>query len=277
MKLKPIPKGKTITGSITKFCDKRFLSSIDLIGQGNVFLVIDRIEKHDRLEYQNGTSAEDVLLLYFKGSNKPLALNITNIKSLIKFTGTNNIEDWIGIKVPFFAEPGVFFGKKDFAVRVFMGEIKEKSKKAQTENGSKLKPVDKPKEVSGSSETKNNGGPIDFNRVVKFRAEGFTTKDLEREYKIKEDKRSKVKPVGSQDKPIFVDENLNIDPITKSEMDLYFDLKTKIGNASVDAYLEMRGVNPQTDKPFLSQILKNPEMFAEAVKKYNKVCEEAAK
>ena len=61
-----IPKGKEITDAITKHMDRRFLSSLDLMGQGKVELTIDRVEKHDSLRYRNGNTDSNAILIYFK-------------------------------------------------------------------------------------------------------------------------------------------------------------------------------------------------------------------
>jgi len=91
---KPIPQGKPVDGDVTAALDSRFLNSIVLQGaldkRGSTVLdvVIDRIEHHDVLKYENGQKAEDAYLLYFKGSDKPLKLAKTNIKRLILMLGT---------------------------------------------------------------------------------------------------------------------------------------------------------------------------------------------
>ena len=91
---KPIPQGKIVDGDITAALDSRFLNSIvlqgalDKRGSETMDVTIDRIEHHDVLKYENGQKAEDVYLLYFKGSDKPLKLAKTNIKRLILMLGT---------------------------------------------------------------------------------------------------------------------------------------------------------------------------------------------
>ena len=113
-----IPKGKEITGAITKEMDRRFLSSIDLAGQGTVPLTIDRVEKHAELKYKNGQKKDNAILCHFKEMDRPLELNTTNIKSIITITGTNKVAEWAGHKVGFHAVEGTYFGKRGLAVRV---------------------------------------------------------------------------------------------------------------------------------------------------------------
>ena len=115
---KEIPKGTEITGSITKEMDRRFLSSIDLAGHGTVGMTIDRLEKVKELKYLNGQQKENVILLYFKETTRPLEMNATNIKSLIMVTGTNKANDWLGKKIGLYAMEGTFFGKPGLAVRI---------------------------------------------------------------------------------------------------------------------------------------------------------------
>lgn len=101
---KPIPKGTPVEGDITKTLDSRFLNSIVLQGalekSGKPFVVvtIDRMEHHEKLEYQNGRSDIDAYLLHFVGSDKPLKLCKTNIKRIISQHGTIG-KGWHGKKI----------------------------------------------------------------------------------------------------------------------------------------------------------------------------------
>ena len=115
---KPIPKGVEITDAITKHMDRRFLSAIDLIGLGRVAVEIDRVEGHKKLDFLNGNSQEGALLMYFKGSDKPLSLCKTNIKAIILSTGSTKVEDWKGKKISLEVQNVKAFGKVQPAVRV---------------------------------------------------------------------------------------------------------------------------------------------------------------
>ena len=120
MSIKPIPEGENITGSITKHMDRRFLSSVDLAGQGTVWLTIDKVTKHKTLQYLNGQTDNNVLLMHWKEIDRPLKLNSTNLRAIILRTGTSKVDDWAGVKIPLKAEPGTYFGQPGFAVRVDM-------------------------------------------------------------------------------------------------------------------------------------------------------------
>lgn len=117
-KSKEIEKGKVIEGNIVKEMDRRFLSSLDLAGHGDVELTIDRVEKVEKLQYLNGQSQDNAILLYFKETKRPLTLNATNIKRLIQITETNVAKEWTGIKIKLAAVPVSAFGKNQLAVRI---------------------------------------------------------------------------------------------------------------------------------------------------------------
>lgn len=104
MKSTPIPKGKVVDGDMTTALDSRFLNAIVLQGalykQGAEYLTvtIDRVEYHERLKYENGSTDQDAYLLFFKGSDKPLKLAKVNIKRLIAQHGTIG-SGWHGKKI----------------------------------------------------------------------------------------------------------------------------------------------------------------------------------
>jgi hypothetical protein len=114
----PLPKGEEITGAITKHMDRRFLSSLDLVGLGAVEVTIDRVEKHAKLDYLNGNTDENAILAYFKGSDKPLKLCTTNINAIITNMGTPKAAEWHGRKITLKVEKVKAFGKMQDAVRV---------------------------------------------------------------------------------------------------------------------------------------------------------------
>ena len=113
-----IPEGTEIEGTITKYIDKRFLSSIDIIGLGDIDVTIDRVEFHETLKYLNGKTDENALLIYFNGSDKPLKLCKTNVKKIISKLGTAKVKDWKDKKITIAVESITAFKKTMDAVRV---------------------------------------------------------------------------------------------------------------------------------------------------------------
>lgn len=67
-------------------------------GKDHVIVTIDRIEHHDTLKYENGTTDKNVDLLYFQKSEKPLALNATNRKRICAIHGTIG-KGWHGKRI----------------------------------------------------------------------------------------------------------------------------------------------------------------------------------
>ena len=115
----PVPEGEKIQDAITKHIDRRFLSSVDLAGQGVVQLEVARVEKLPELRYDNGKVEKNAILMYFtKPANRPLVLKQVHIKAIINKLQTNNVKDWIGVKLPFEAQKGRYFGKDQLAVRI---------------------------------------------------------------------------------------------------------------------------------------------------------------
>jgi len=117
-KSKAIPKGEEVLGSVTKFMDRNYLSSLDLIGAGDVKLEIDRVEHHDKITFANGNTKENALLMYFVGTNKPLDLNSTNIRAIIAILGTSQGREWKGKNITLAVKKVSAFSKTVDAVRV---------------------------------------------------------------------------------------------------------------------------------------------------------------
>ena len=97
--LKPIPKGKEVTGSVADYIDSRFFGSVDIIGCGDVAVTIDRLEQHDTLEYENGRTDTNVVLIYFKETPKPLKLVPTNLRKIAATLKTKKMSAWKGKKI----------------------------------------------------------------------------------------------------------------------------------------------------------------------------------
>ena len=73
---------------MTKALDSRFVNAIVLQGamekseKDYIKVTIDRVEFHETLKYENGSTEKDAYLLYFVKSDKPLKLAKTNIKRI---------------------------------------------------------------------------------------------------------------------------------------------------------------------------------------------------
>ena len=100
----PIPKGTAVTGNVAKHLDSRFLNSLLLAGilaesgSDTLAVTIDRVEHLDSLTYEAGTTEENVLLLYFEKSERPLKLCKTNILRITSHHGPLG-DAWKGKKI----------------------------------------------------------------------------------------------------------------------------------------------------------------------------------
>lgn len=107
--------GKT---DVRSFFEKRYIGSWDLPDGRDVVVVIDRVEGGD----VKGTSGESkrAPLVFFsnvKNRKKPLVLNATNAKAIIKMYG-KFIEEWSGKPVTLYATKTVAFGEEVDCIRV---------------------------------------------------------------------------------------------------------------------------------------------------------------
>ncbi len=120
----PIPQGEEITDKITKHLDRRFINSIDLVGEGDVVVTIDRVEKLKSITFENKNTEANPILLYFAKSPKPLVLRKIHASQISSALGTPNVGKWKGRKVTMYAEAGKWFGKQQHAVRFRTEEAK---------------------------------------------------------------------------------------------------------------------------------------------------------
>lgn len=79
--------------------DHKWLHAGDLMGR-DVTVTIERIEA-GTLEGQKGKK-EKKPVAKFRGKEKPLALNVTNCKTLTRLFGSSDVNDWIGKRVTLF-------------------------------------------------------------------------------------------------------------------------------------------------------------------------------
>lgn len=96
---KPLQPGTEILDAITKHLDRRFIGAVDLLGQPDREVTIDRVDHYENLKFENGQTENNALVMFFKGTAKGLLLKSKNIQRLIMALGTNNCADWKGRKI----------------------------------------------------------------------------------------------------------------------------------------------------------------------------------
>ena len=87
----------------------------DMIGNSKWLLTIRGVVEEE-LESDRGKETKPVL--YFTTSEKGMVLNKTNIREIVKITGTPETEQWAGQKVTVYAKEIKAFGKKVNALRI---------------------------------------------------------------------------------------------------------------------------------------------------------------
>jgi hypothetical protein len=100
------------------FFEKRFIGSWDLPDGRDLVFIIARCEGSS-IQGMNGESKR-APLLYFsnvKNKDKPLVLNATNTKTLIKLYG-KYVEEWEGKPVALYAARTLAFGEEVDCVRI---------------------------------------------------------------------------------------------------------------------------------------------------------------
>ena len=67
---------------------------------------------------QASTESNEVVI-HFEGDTKPMVVTAEcQMANLITATGTDRTKDWVGKKIQLYGELGVYFGKRQWAVRV---------------------------------------------------------------------------------------------------------------------------------------------------------------
>ena len=98
--------------------DSPWLASEDLIGLGDVKVVIESVFRHADVEFDAGRKEKVVYSVKFKGKSKQLVLNSTNRKTLVGKFGVN-VKDWADKEVILYVDPNVrMMGKVVPGVRI---------------------------------------------------------------------------------------------------------------------------------------------------------------
>lgn len=71
---------------------------------------------HEEIQSQQGKEMKT--LVKFEGDIKPMILNSTNAKRIVKVTGSPYEDEWVGKKLQLYVEPVAAFGTTTMAVRV---------------------------------------------------------------------------------------------------------------------------------------------------------------
>lgn len=107
--------GPPVSGDVRAALDKEFLYSYDLQGR-DVTVEIERVAQGTLVGMQGKKAKKPVV--FFKNKSKPLALNITNIKTIAQLYGSYKAEDWVGKKITIYPTTTSFGGDTRDCIRV---------------------------------------------------------------------------------------------------------------------------------------------------------------
>lgn len=107
--------GPPIRGDVRSALDKNFLFSYDLQGR-DVVVTIERVVQGELVGQQGRKTKKPVV--FFKGKSKPLALNITNIKTIASLYGSFRVEDWIGKSITLYPTTTNFGSETRDCIRI---------------------------------------------------------------------------------------------------------------------------------------------------------------
>jgi hypothetical protein len=100
-----------------KLFNPLYLGSHDLEPDKEYKVTIERIER-DVEVIGDGGKKQKKPIIYFKGAQKPMILNSTNSKMIMKVTGSKYIEDWVGKSIIFKVMQEKSFGEIMDVIRV---------------------------------------------------------------------------------------------------------------------------------------------------------------
>lgn len=75
----------------------KWICAADLAGK-DVVVEIEKVEGGEVEDAQNQRKSRKPIC-HFVGKKKPLALNVTNCKTIANLFGSNDVDDWVGKKI----------------------------------------------------------------------------------------------------------------------------------------------------------------------------------
>lgn len=97
---------------IDKIFPSRYLKAADLDGREHILAIKD-------VQIENvGQTKESKPVLYFRGAQKGLVLNVTNSKRIATMVGSKDTDDWKGFKIVIYPTETEFAGETVDCIRV---------------------------------------------------------------------------------------------------------------------------------------------------------------
>jgi hypothetical protein len=100
---------------ISKMFPRKYFKSDDFKNDRRLTLTVSEVVP-EIIKGENGE--EERWVAYFEDEDRGLVLNVTNARSLEEFSGTDDSDDWIGLRVTLFATRVDFAGKRVSGIRI---------------------------------------------------------------------------------------------------------------------------------------------------------------
>jgi hypothetical protein len=98
--------------NVNKAFPSQYLKASDL-GTNQPIVAIDRVATEPV-----GKEKEMKLVLYFEGKEKGVVLNKTNARAIVAIAGSEETDDWVGVRVRLFATTTEFSGEQVECIRI---------------------------------------------------------------------------------------------------------------------------------------------------------------
>lgn len=111
-------KSEPYNGPVSAMRKSQYLASEDIDGLGEIEVEIEGVWRDTDVQMADGRKEKELYTLKFKGRDKRMCLNATNIKTLSRAFGAD-IKKWTGQKVKLYIQDGVrAFGGETRGLRV---------------------------------------------------------------------------------------------------------------------------------------------------------------
>lgn len=109
----------TVDMRVEETYNTKYLGEWDLPDDGKDALLTIKDVEYETIFNPKKNAEKDEIVLYFEGDVKPMILSARVNKDAIKAAlGTGRTKEWVGKKVQLYREPGTWFGKAGFAIRI---------------------------------------------------------------------------------------------------------------------------------------------------------------
>ena len=100
---------------ISKMFPRKYFKSDDFKGDRRLTLTVSEVVP-EIIKGEDGE--EEKWVAYFEDEDRGLVLNVTNARSLEEFSGSDDSDDWVGLRVTLFATRVDFGGKRVSGIRI---------------------------------------------------------------------------------------------------------------------------------------------------------------